>query len=160
MKEITIRDKILKAAMWVSVVVSIVELALAQFHIRMTRLSAVETTGVTLFAFIIFGLVTLFAVTRMKESVAGKLFAILMNIVSAVSATWYLSLLFRDTLFFQNLYYAQNGAVLLPLSTRIAASMPLALIIAGTAGYYLSSLAILAALFVPVGSSGGKKDAV
>jgi hypothetical protein len=126
---------------------AIAELALAQFSIRITRLSAVETTGLFLFAFIIFSLVTLFAVTRMKESAAGTIFAIVMNFVTAIAATKYLSLIFSDDIFIKNLFYTQDRRTqvyeLLPITGRISASIPLAVIILGTAVFYLCGLVIL-----------------
>ncbi|MDR3335045.1 MAG: hypothetical protein LBT13_09210 [Treponema sp.] len=152
MREQTTEDKILRAAAVVSVTVAVLELACAQLHIRLTRLSAVETTGISLFGFIIFGLVTLFAVMRMMESIGGKIFAVLMNIIAALFATWYLNLLFHDNLFFQNLYYSQNllsgGYDLLPLARRISATIPLGLIIVGAACYYLSALTIVVVMCI------------
>jgi hypothetical protein len=110
----------------------------------------VETTGISLFAFIISGLVTLFAVTRMKDSAGSTLFAVVMNAVTALAGTWYLSMLFGDKIFFQNLYYTRNLQTgnydLLSLGDRIAATLPLALIIGAAAVYYLSALIICAAL--------------
>jgi hypothetical protein len=149
-------DKVLRLVSFITAGVAIIELALSQFYIKMTRLSAAEMTGLSLFAFVIFGLVTLFAVTRMKESKGGKLFAVIMNILTALMATWYLNFLFHDEIFFRNLYYAldrrSNVYELLPLARRIGASLPLAGIIIGTAVYYLSGLLILVAMIVPVHS--------
>ncbi|GHV92646.1 hypothetical protein AGMMS50268_31490 [Spirochaetia bacterium] len=139
--------KALQTIAWITAGVSVFELAISQFFIKMTRLSAIETTGISLFAFIIFGLVTLFAVTRMKDSAGGKIFAVLMNLVTALAATWYLHLILRDEIFFRNLYYVMNRQTrtydLLPLAKRITASIPLAGIMLGTAVYYLSAAAIL-----------------
>ncbi|MDR0455321.1 MAG: hypothetical protein LBH20_01390 [Treponema sp.] len=141
------RNKILQVIAWIASLMAIVELALSQLTIKMTRLSAVETTGIFLFAFIIFSLVTLFAVTRMKDNPWAKIFAILMNLMTAFAATWYLRLLFSDEIFFRNLYYALNRQTqayeLLPLGGRIFASIPLAIIMLGVAVYYLCGLAIL-----------------
>jgi hypothetical protein len=146
-------DKILRSVSFITAGVAIIELALSQFFIKMTRLSAVEMTGLSLFAFVIFGLVTLFAVTRMKESKGGKLFAVIMNILTALMATWYLNFLFHDEIFFKNLYYALNRRTnvyeLLPLARRIGSSLPLVGIIIGTVVYYLSGVAILIAMILP-----------
>ncbi|GHV36988.1 hypothetical protein AGMMS49546_03510 [Spirochaetia bacterium] len=144
-------DRILQAVTWISAGAAVLELGVSQVYIKMTRLSAIETTGISLFAFIIFGLVTLFAVTRMKDSAGGKVFAVLMNLVTALAATWYLRMILRDEIFFRNLYYVMNRQTraydLLPLAKRITASIPLAGIMLGTAVYYLSAAAILILMF-------------
>jgi len=140
-------NKILRAVSIIVPAVALIELALAQFVIRMTRLSAAETTGISLFAFIISGMVTLFAVSRMKDSLGGKVFAIAMNFVTGTAAVWYLRLLFADEIFFRNLYYVMNRRTqayeMLTLGGRIAASVPLAIVMLGAAVYFLSGLAIL-----------------
>jgi hypothetical protein len=132
-------------------------LGLAQFHVRMARVSTVETTGISLFAFMIFGLVTLFAVTRMRESLQGKLFAALINIVTGICATWYLQLLFEDELFFRNLHYAMNRQTreweALPASEMLFATMPLVCIIIGAVIYYAAATAII---FAALSSIKGK----
>jgi hypothetical protein len=137
----------LRAVTFITAGTAVLELALSQFYIKITRLSSVEITGIVLFGFIIFGMVTLFAVTRMEAAVRGKIFAVIMNILTALTATWYLNLLFHDEIFFRNLYYILNRQTrvyeLLPLAKRISASAPLAGIILGTAVYYLSALTIL-----------------
>jgi hypothetical protein len=113
----------------------------------MTRLSAEETTGISLFAFIILGLVTLFSVTRMKNSVKGKLFAIMMSFITLCAALWYFNLLFADENFFRNLYYVLDRQTqsyeLLPLASRIGASVPLALLMLGAGVYGFSGFAII-----------------
>ena len=151
-------DRILHLTVLMASIMAIVQLALSQFAIRLTRLSAVETTGISLFAFIIFSLITLFAVTRMKESTWGKIFAIIMNFVTAFAATWYLRLLLGDKIFFRNLYYVMDRGTqtyeLASLKTRIFASIPLALIFLGTAVYYFCGLAILIASI-----AAGRKNA-
>jgi hypothetical protein len=150
MEKKTAQNAMLKAAQILSITAALLELALSQFHIRLTRLSSAETTGISLFGFIIFGLITLFAVTRMGERARGKLFAVFTNAAAAAFATGCLYLLFTDKIFMGNLYRSQNPKTgvpeLLPLAGRISASVPLALIIAGTACYYLSALMILIAV--------------
>ena len=140
-------QKILRGISIIVSVTALIELVLAQLSIRMTRLSAVETTGIALFTFVIFGLVTMFAVSRMKDGVWRKIFAILMNFATGTAALWYLRLLFTDEMFFRNLYFVLNRQTqvyeLLPLGGRIAASVPLAAIVVGTAVFFLSGLAIL-----------------
>jgi hypothetical protein len=150
----TPQAKIFKAVTLVTAANAIFQLVLSQFSIRMTMLSKVEITGITLFGFIIFGMVTLFAVTRMNDTAGGKLFAIAMNIVTALSATAYLFLVFQDEDFLRMLFYALNRQtrtydVLLPLSQRIRAGIPLAGIILGTFIYYLSGLIIFLAMLLP-----------
>jgi hypothetical protein len=139
--------KILRFTATTVSVLAIVELALSQLVIKITRLSAVETTGIAFFAFIIASLVTIFAVSRMKDSPPAKIFAILMNFVTALAASWYLRLLFSDDIFFRNLYYVLDRQTqtyeLLPLNKIITASIPLALVILGAAIYFLSGVVIL-----------------
>ena len=141
-------NKILRFTALTASVIAIVELALSQLSIKITRLSTVETTGISFFAFIIFGLVTLFAVSRMKDSPWARIFAIMMNFITASAAVWYLRLLFSDEIFFRNLYYTLNRQTQtydpLSLGGRISASIPLALIVAGAAVYVLCGLTILA----------------
>jgi hypothetical protein len=146
-------DRILHSIVFIVSGTAIIELALSQFYIRMTRLSAVEITGIGLFVFIIFGLIALFAVTRIGNTLPGKFFAAIMNIITAASASWYLNLLLHDKIFFRNIYYAMNrqtGAYeLLPLPDRITASIPLACIIAGTAVYFFSGAIIFLIMIGP-----------
>jgi hypothetical protein len=143
------QNKALRFIAWTVSLTAIVELALSQLTIRMTRLSAVETTGIFFFAFIISGLVTLFAVTRMKDSPMAMIFAIFMNLITAFAAAWYLRLLFSDEIFFRNLYYILNRQTqryeLLSPGGRISASVPLALVILGSAVYFICGLVILIA---------------
>jgi hypothetical protein len=150
------QNKALQFIAWLASLTAIVELALSQLTIRMTRLSAIETTGIFFFAFIISGLVTLFAVTRMKDNTPALIFAILMNLITALAATWYLRLLFSDEIFFRNLYYVLNRQTqkyeLLSMSGRISASVPLALVMLGAAVYYICGLVILTA-----GITAGRK---
>ena len=142
-------NRILNKIAWTASVTAIAELALSQLSIKMTRLSSVETTGISLFAFIIFSLVTLFAVTRMKENAGGKIFAAAMNFATSLAAAWYLLLIFSDRIFFRSLYYTLNRQTqnyeLLPAGERIFASVPLALIIAGALIYLACGITILAA---------------
>jgi hypothetical protein len=158
MKTETLRERLLRIDARVISGLAIVELAVSQFHIRMTRLSAEEMTGISLFAFIIFSMVSLFAVTRMGDSPGGKFFAAAVNGITAFAAIWYLRLLFHDEIFFKNLYFVLNRQTReydpLPLAARISASVPLALIIAGTAIYCLSALLILLAAALPLPRSG------
>jgi len=146
---IDIKEKMLKFCAIAVPITAITELALSQLSIKITRLSAAELTGISFFAFIIFGLVTLFAVSRIKDSLRARFFAIIMNIATALSALWYLRLLFSDEIFFRNLYYSLNRQTQLyeplALGARIVASIPLALIVLGTAVYLLCAISILIA---------------
>jgi len=141
------KNNILRSISIIVSVTALVELAFSQLSIKMTRLSAMETTGIALFAFIIFGLVTLFAVSRMKDGLWRKIFAVLMNFVTGAAALWYLRLLFADEMFFRNLYYVLDRRTqvyeLLPLGGRIAVSVPLVLVVLGAAVFFLSGLGIL-----------------
>jgi len=141
------KNNILRSISIIVSVTALVELVFSQLSIKMTRLSAVETTGIALFAFVIFGLVTLFAVSRMKDGLWRKVFAVLMNFVTGAAALWYLRLLLADKMFFQNLYYVLDRRTgiyeLLPLGGRIAASFPLAIVVLGAAVFFLSGLGIL-----------------
>jgi hypothetical protein len=161
MKIETPRERLLKIDARIISALAVAELALSQLHIRMTRLSTMEAGGISLFAFIIFGLISVFAVNRMEDSRGGKLFAALTNGIAALAATWYLRLLFQDEVFFRNLYYVLNRQTreydMLPLSARIAATIPLVFVIAGTALYYLSGLVILLAVLVPKKPAGETK---
>jgi len=143
------KEKMLKFCAIAVPVTAITELALSQLSIKITRLSAAELTGISFFAFIIFGLVTVFAVSRIKDSVRARFFAVIMNITTALSALWYLRLLFSDEIFFRNLYYSLNRQTQvyepLALGARIVASIPLALIVLGTAVYLLCAISILIA---------------
>jgi hypothetical protein len=133
-------------------VTAITELALSQLSIKIMRLSAAELTGISYFAFIIFGLVTLFAVSRMKESFFGRIFAIIISSVSSLAGFWCLRMLFSDEIFFRNLYFNFNRQTQvyeqLPVSGIISASVPLALIILGCVIYYLCALVILIFSFI------------
>jgi uncharacterized membrane protein YGL010W len=150
--EYSFTEKILKIAVISVSVTAIVELALSQFSIKITRLSAVEITGISLFAFIILGLVTTFTVTRMKENAGGKIFAIIMNFITAAAAVWYLRLLLTDDVLIKNLYYVLDRRTqvyeLLPLKERITVSIPLAVIILGAVVYFLGGLTILITSFI------------
>jgi hypothetical protein len=141
------REKLLRFTVIAVSVMAIIELALSQLAIKMTRLSSAELTGISLFAFVIFSLITVFAVTRMKNSVRERIFAVMMNFFTALSALWYLRLLFSDEIFLRNLYYNLNRQTqvyeLLPLSGRIIASIPLVITILGTAVYCLCGFIIL-----------------
>ena len=149
----TIQARILKTVTLIVSGTALFELVLAQFIIRMTRLSVVELTGITLFAFIIFGMVTLFAVTRMGDTPWGKLFAVFMNIITAIFAAVYLFFVLNDEIFFRNMYYVLNRQTqvyeILPLSTRIRASIPLAGLFLGTAVYFFSGLVIFLVMLWP-----------
>jgi hypothetical protein len=149
-----IMNRILGVIAVIASIMAVVELALAHFSIRMTRLSAEEITGIFLFAFIISGLVTVFAVTRMKDSIGGKLFAVVMNFITSAAAAKYLSLLFSDEIFFKNLYYSLNRQTqmyeLLSLKGRIVASIPLAAVIAGAAVFLLCGFAVLIITFAAI----------
>ncbi|MCL2879568.1 MAG: hypothetical protein FWF29_04915 [Treponema sp.] len=143
-------------------ITAIVQLALSQTVIRITRLSAAETTGISFFAFILFGLVALFAVTRMKDSAGGKIFAFAVNIAACCAGFVYLRLLFSDDVFFRNLFYLLDRKTqvyqLLPLNQRISRSVPLALVISGMAVYLFCGLFILAASFVPSGTGQNREE--
>jgi hypothetical protein len=157
------QNKALQFTAWAASITAITELALSQFTIRMTRLSAVETTGIFFFAFIISGLVTLFAVARMKDSPLALVFAVLMNLITALAAAWYLRLLFSDEIFFRNLYYILNRQTqqyeLLSLGPRVSASVPLALVTLGAAVYFICGLVILTAGVRAVRKSQIEKNA-
>jgi hypothetical protein len=149
-----LQNKLLKFCTIVPAITAVFELAMSQFYIRMTRLAETEITGISLFAFAIFGLVTIFSVTRIKDSFSGKIFAFFMNIISSLLAAWYIMLLFKDNIFFRNLYYVLDKQTriyeLLSVSGRISASLPLAGIIAGAALYFFSGIAILVCIIIQV----------
>jgi len=146
MEKLNIEDKIFNVIRITVFVTAISQLAVSQFAIRVTRLSAQELTGISFFAFIIFGLVTLFSVSKIGENILTRLFAIIMNVITSLSAIWYIRLLFEDEMFFKNLYYTQNRQTeifeLLPLGTRIISSLPVAIIILGIAVYCLCAFVI------------------
>jgi len=150
-----VKDKILRVVSVIVFVTAITELALSQLSIRIMRLSSAELTGIAYFAFIISGLVSLFVTARIKESSFGRLFAIIINLVTAAAGLWSLRLLASDEIFFRNLYYNLNRQTqvfeLLPASGLITASIPLALIVAGTAVYTLCALVIFIVSFASLG---------
>jgi hypothetical protein len=153
--------KIIKIITICVIVTSVLELALSQFIIKITRLSTEETTGISIFAFIILSLITVFAVTRMKKSIPGTLFAIIISFITAVTATWYLKLLLSDEIFFRNLYYIHDRRTqtyeLLPLTERITASIPIAAVFLGAVVFYLSAFAIAITNFAGWIINPGKK---
>lgn len=134
-------------------IMAVLELLFAQFHIKMTKLSSVEATGISLFSFIMFGLVSLFAVTRMQSGLRSRIFAVLITVLTGLCGTWYLNLVINDPMFFQNVFYVLNkrtGAYeLLPFSQRLGPGVSFVSIIAGTAIYFAGALSILIALFLP-----------
>jgi len=148
------KSKALNFIAWTASFTAVIELLLSQPAVKMTRLSAIETTGISFFAFIISGLVTIFAVTRMKDNPFALLFAVLITLVTAFAATWYLRLLFSDEIFFRNLYYVLNRQTqkyeMLSLNARIFASIPLGVIMLGAVVYYISSVVILIAGFIAI----------
>ncbi|MDR1788274.1 MAG: hypothetical protein LBR16_07485 [Treponema sp.] len=140
--------KLQKAVTILCAALAVLELLVSYKTIAMTLLSTVELTGIALFAFMITGLVTLFAVTRMGGvSFGRRLFACIAALLSAVSGLWYLLLLRSDAKFFQNIYFSLNRATgvyePLALGQRAAASVPLAFVALGAALYGLSALVIL-----------------
>ena len=155
MNRTDIIDKIFNIIRITVFITAITGLAVSQFAIRITRLSAAELTGISYFAFIICGLVTLFTVSGIRESFSARLFAFLMNIVTSLCAVWYLRLLFSDEIFFRNLYYSLNNQTqdfeLLSLGTRIFSSIPLVFIILGAVIYCLCAIVILTITFCSKG---------
>jgi hypothetical protein len=148
------KEKLLRFTVIAVSVMAVIQLALSQLTIKMTRLSSAELTGISLFAFVIFSLITVFAVTRMKNSVGERLFAIVMNFITAFAAVWYLRLLFSDEIFFRNLYYTNRQTQvyeMLSLSGRIIASIPLAITILGAVVYCVCGFIILTAGFMERG---------
>ena len=149
------KEKILRITVWIISVTSITELALCQFSIKIMRLSAAEHTGISYFAFIIFGLVTLFTVSRMIDSFFNRFFAVIMSFVTSLSGFWCLKLLFSDEIFFKNLYYTLNRQTdvyeLLPVKGLISASIPVALLIIGILAYCLCALVIITVSIVSTG---------
>ena len=147
MEKVNVREKILSVISKIIFTTSIVELALSQLSIRIMRLSSEEFTGIAYFAFIIFGLVSLFVTSRIKESAFGMFFAIIINFITAIAGLWALQFLISDEIFFRNLYYTLNRQTqvfeILPTSGLITASIPLGLIILGSAIYCLCATVIL-----------------
>jgi len=155
MEKTNINDKIFSVISTVVFITAITELALSQLSIKIMRLSSEELTGIAFFAFIIAGLVSLFVTARMRSSIFGRLFAVLINLVTAAAGLWSLQLLISDDIFFRNLYYNLNRQTqvfeLLPTSGLITASIPLALIILGSAVYCICSIIILIISFTSLG---------
>jgi len=158
MDKTDIKSKIFYVIRITVFITAISGLGISQFAIRLTRLSAAELTGISYFAFIIFGLVSLFAVSGIKESFGARIFAVIMNLVTSLCAVWYMRLLFSDEIFFRNLFYSLNTQTqtfeLLPLGTRIFSSIPLVFIILAAVVYCLCALVIIILTF----SSKGKKQ--
>ena len=158
MDKTDIKSKIFYVIRITVFITAISGLGISQFAIRLTRLSAAELTGISYFAFIIFGLVSLFAVSGIKESLSARIFAVIMNLVTSLCAVWYMRLLFSDEIFFRNLFYSLNTQTqtfeLLPLGTRIFSSIPLVFIILAAVVYCLCAFIIIILTF----SSKGKKQ--
>ena len=157
MKERLTPEKILKITVWVVAITAITMLGTSQFTIRISRLSTAEQTGISLFAFMIFGLVTVFAVSRIN-GLFSRVFAVIMNGASAFCAVWYLRMLFTDPVFLQGLYFVMDPRtrILQPLSTsaRIIATLPLVAIAVGALVYLLAALTIAAVSFAALRSGG------
>jgi uncharacterized integral membrane protein len=140
-------ERILRIAAWTVSIAAIIQLALSQFTIRISRLSSAEQTGISLFAFIIFGLIAVFAVSRMKDSSSARFFSALVNFIAAFSAVWYLRMLFADEIFLRSISYTldRHTQLLVPMtaSQRINASFPLAVVILGAVVHGLAGLTIL-----------------
>ena len=155
MDKIEIKEKILNVIRITVFATAIAQLAVSQFLIKVTRLASDELTGIFYFAFIITGLVTVFSVSRIKDSIGARFFAVIMNCITAVCAARYVKMLFADELFFRNLYYFTDRDTseleLLPLADRIFSSVPLAFVILGAAIYCLSAVVILALTLAPIG---------
>jgi len=147
MNNIDATDKNFRIVSRIVFITAITELALSQLAIRIMRMSSEELTGIAYFAFIIAGLVSLFVTSRMKESFFGKVFAIIINLVTALAGLWSLQLLISDEIFFRNLYYNLNRQTqefeLLPAGGLIMSSIPIALIILGSVVYCVCSIFIL-----------------
>jgi len=163
MEKTNINDKVFSVISAIVFVTAITELALSQLSIRVMRLSSEELTGIAYFAFIIAGLVSLFVTARMKDSIFGRLFAIIINLVTAAAGLWSLKLLISDEIFFRNLYYTLNRQTqafeLLPAGGLITASIPLALIILGSAVYCVCSILVLIISFASLGKRKIEKTA-
>jgi len=151
MKNIGVTDKIFHVISRIIFVTAITELALSQLAIRIMRLSSEELTGIAFFAFIIAGLVSLFVTSRMRETFFGIIFAVFINLATSFAGLWSLKLLTSDEIFFRNLYYNLNRQTqvfeLLPTSGLITSSIPLALIILGSAVYCVCAVIILITSF-------------
>ncbi|MCL2231542.1 MAG: hypothetical protein FWB99_00520 [Treponema sp.] len=162
MKEKLTTEGIFKIIIWAVSITAITELGLSQFTIRLSRLSTAEQTGISLFAFLIFGLVTVFAVLRMKDGVFSKLFAVLMNFASALTAVWYIHLLLTDQIFLQGLFYVMDPRTRLmePLTSlgRFIATLPIIAVALGALVYVASGLTILALTFATLGRNNGKSS--
>ena len=157
-----ISKKILKITAWTVSAMAIIQLGLSQFTIRMSRLSIEEKTGIALFAFIIFGMITVFAVSRMKEGHLAKLFAVAMNFATSALAVWYLGMLLSDQIFLQGLLYTLDRQTQIydPLSTgqRILASLPLVVVALGALINCIAGLAILVAGLMSIRENVGEKQ--
>jgi len=154
MNKIDAKDKIFSVVSIIVFITAITELALSQLAIRIMRLSSEELTGIAYFTFIIAGLVSLFVTSRMKESFFGKIFAVVINFITSFAGLWSLRLLIVDEIFFRNLYYNLNRQTrvfeLLPVSGLIMSSIPLLLIILGSAVFCVCAVIILITTFVPL----------
>jgi len=149
------KDQMLRLINIIVFVTAIAELALSQLSIRIIRLSAEELTGISYFAFIILGLITLFAVSRMKESLVSGFFAAFMCFASLFAAFMFFKLLFADDIFFRNLYYSLNRQTqnyeLLPLGGRISSSIPMIVVALGALVYSVSGIVILIVSLTSIG---------
>ena len=155
MEKTNVKDKIFRFISVTIFLTAIIELALSQLSIKIMRLSSQELTGITYFGFIIFGLVTLFVTSRMKDVFFGRIFAVFMNFITGFSGFLSLRLLFSDEIFFRNLYRVMNRQTgemeLLPLGARITSSIPLILIGLGVIIYTTCALTILVLTITSVG---------
>jgi len=140
-------ERIMRGTVWTVSIAAIVQLALSQFTIRISRLSTAEQTGILLFAFMLLGLIAIFAVSRMKDSIGAKLFAVLVNFIAAFTAVRFLGLLFADEIFMRGLLYSVDPVtqVAEPLSSgrKAVASLPIVWVALGAIVYGISGLTIM-----------------
>ena len=153
--------KILQVTAWIVSIAAIAQLALSQFTIRMSRLSTAEQTGIALFAFMLLGLLAVFAVSRMKDGFLAKLFAVAVNFITVLAAAWFLGMLFADEIFMRGILYATDPVTQLaePLSTsgRVVAFLPIGVVILGAAVHSLAGLTIMVAGFAMLFKGDWKK---
>lgn len=121
------KTKLLNITILIMSITALLELAMSQVHIKtITKLFSAEV-GFYLFLFIIFGLVTLFNLTSIKQSNNNALF-ILCTVIVVAMGVKYIKLLLNDYRVYENiifsdisnaLYLAIAGMIIYGLGTII-----------------------------------------
>jgi len=95
-RQVGMRDFLVKIAVFIVVVFAVGNLAFSQVHIGVIVKVFNRIVGLTMFGFILFGLVSLFAVTRLTAERNTILRALLSLVVTSALGITYITILLRD----------------------------------------------------------------